>query len=641
LERRIYVGVPMNGYRLSLVRFSLCLSVCLLCPSTRVLSAAQAKNQPTQSAQTTPTSPPGAASTLQIRTDLVLVDVVVTNSGVAVNGLPKGKFHIFEDGSPQQLATFEEHGPGDSPVISTLPSLGPNIYSDFPDFAITSAANVLLLDALNTPLSDQMYVRQQMTQYLQTIPPGTRIAVFTLASRLRMVEGFTTDSTVIAKALAGESGSQQSVMLDGAANGQYDSAIDAISGPGPVQRASSSLQQFAADLASFQTDMRVQMTLDAMKGLARYLKTIPGRKNLIWFSGSFPLAIDPDAAQSRSFTAMRNYADDLSETAALLTTARVAVYPVDARGLMSLPSTSAVSRFTPVSSGPPMPGKGSQSTPSAHTPINARGGTGASPAAAADEKFLRQTALEHATMRQIAEDTGGKAFLDTNAVKQAVGQAIADGERYYTIGYIPEITQRDGVFRRIKVNVEGGYQLSYRRGYYAYDSLKIEANSSASSNLMRMAIQHGAPPLSEIPFKVRVIAASDPAAKNAAISPEPAGVESKNLILKGTKTRYLIDYAVDAHKIAYTTTPDGVRNAHIEFAVAAYDENGKLLNHADRGTEMKLNPALYEQVARLGLPMHQEIDLPPGHIFLRIVVHDMDGGLMGTSEISLTTATER
>jgi VWFA-related protein len=628
----------MNEYQRFPVRIFLCLSICLLCSSIGVIGAAQVKGQPAQPAQTTPATPRASASTLQVRANLVLVDVVVTNGGVAIGGLPKGKFHIFEDGNPQQITTFEEHRPEDSPAVSKIPSLGPNIYSDFPEFAITSAANVLLLDALNTPLSDQVYVRQQMTQYLRNIPPGTRVAVFTLASRLRMVEGFTTDSTVLAKALAGEGGPQQSAMLDGAANTQYDSAIDAISGPGPVQRATSSLQQFAADLASFQMDIRVRMTLDAMNDLARYLNVIPGRKNLIWFSGSFPLAIDPDAAQSRSFTAMRNYADDVRETASLLATARVAVYPVDARGLMSLPSTSAASRFTPVSSGPPMPGKGSPGSGNPRAPINTRGG-GAGPAAA-DQKFLKQTALEHATMQQIAEDTGGKAFLDTNGVKEAVGQAIADGGRYYTIGYIPEIAPaagtNDGAFRRIKVNVEGGYQTSYRRGYYAYDSLKIGANSSATSNLMRVAIQYGAPPLSEIPFKVRVIGAGDPVAKGSAISPEPAGVESRNLSLKGTKARYLIDYAVDAHKIAYTTTEDGVRNARIEFAVVAYDGDGKLLNHADQGIEIKLNPALYEQVARLGLPMHQEIDLPPGHIFLRVVVHDMDGGLMGSSEIPLT-----
>jgi len=45
----------------------------------------------------------------------------------------------------------------------------------------------------------------------------------------------------------------------------------------------------------------------------------------------------------------------------------------------------------------------------------------------------------------------------------------------YTIGYIPEIAPgtgtSDGAFRRIKSERGGGYQTSYRRGYYAYDSL--------------------------------------------------------------------------------------------------------------------------------------------------------------------------
>ena len=133
-----------------------------------------------------------------------------------------------------------------------------------------------------------------------------------------------------------------------------------------------------------------------------------------------------------------------------------------------------------------------------------------------------------------------------------------------------------------------------------------------------------------------MIAASDPAAKGMTIAPEPAGIESRNLTLNGTKARYLVDYAVDAHRLAFTTTPGGVRNARIEFAVVAYDGDGKLLNHADQGIAIQLNPALYEQVARVGLPMHQEIDLPAGHVYLRVVVHDMNGGLMGSSEIPLT-----
>ena len=35
------------------------------------------------------------------------------------------------------------------------------------------------------------------------------------------------------------------------------------------------------------------MTFEAMNYIARYLAGIPGRKNLIWFSGSFPISVFP------------------------------------------------------------------------------------------------------------------------------------------------------------------------------------------------------------------------------------------------------------------------------------------------------------------------------------------------------------
>ena len=110
-----------------------------------------------------------------------------------------------------------------------------------------------------------------MLQYLKNIPPGTRIAVFTLASRLRIVEGFTTDSSVIAKALSGKGGPQQSVLLDPASDQELSDMASDMASLGASGDAMSSMQQFLADLASFQTDVRVQMTLDAMKDLARLI----------------------------------------------------------------------------------------------------------------------------------------------------------------------------------------------------------------------------------------------------------------------------------------------------------------------------------------------------------------------------------
>lgn len=286
----------------------------------------------------TQTAPPVSFKT---QVNLVLVDTVVTNSGEAVSGLGKEKFQIYQDGKLQQIRIFEEHKPDEKFISDSSIQLPPHTYSDFPQFSIGSAANVLLLDALNTPLSDQMYVRQQMLKYLKNIPPGTRIAVFTLASRLRIIEGFTTDSSVIARALSGKGGPQQSSILDPEADQQLSDQISDMSSLGASQDAVSMMQQFQADIASYQTDVRVQMTLETMQQLARYLSVIPGRKNLIWFSGSFPLAIDPDSTLQDEFSVMRNYSDQLRQTDDMLSSARVAVYPVDARGLMSLPSLNA------------------------------------------------------------------------------------------------------------------------------------------------------------------------------------------------------------------------------------------------------------------------------------------------------------
>jgi VWFA-related protein len=620
-----------------MMRFSaiLCAIVALMVPLPLAWFAAAGQN----TAAPIPTAPEKAPVAFQVNSNLVLVDVVLSEKGDAVRGLTQDKFHIYENSVLQKITVFEEHKADDRVRVTGYPPLGPSTYSDFPRYRLTSAANVLLLDALNTPLSDQISVRRQMLEYLKNIPPGTRIAVFTLASRLRIVEGFTTDSNVIAKALSGSGGPQQSVVLDPSSDPQLSDQMNDMSSLGGSQSALSSMQQFQADLASFQTDLRVQMTLDAMKTLARYLTVIPGRKNLVWFSGSFPLTIDPDATLASPFQAMRTYSDDVRHTDNMLSEARVAVYPVDARGLMSLPSVSAANSFSSgASSGAMGIGgpKGGRGRGAAGRGGSAAGLPGQSAAAAADQKFLTQTAQEHFAMQQIAEETGGEAFVDTNGLKDAVGRAITEGSHYYTIGYVPAAKQYDGVFRHIRVDIEGGYQAAYRRGYYADDPAKGAVNSQASLNAMNAAVVRGAPPLSEILFKVKIVCADDPSAKGVKLISGPAGEAAKGF--KGPGKRDLLDFAVDAHPLGLSTTPDGVRHARVEFALIAYDGDGKRLNYVDQEMAFNLTQTLYEQVMHGGIPVHQEIDLPPGAISLRLVVHDLENSKVGSTEVPLLVA---
>jgi hypothetical protein len=320
----------------------------------------------------------------------------------------------------------------------------------------------------------------------------------------------------------------------------------------------------------------------------------------------------------------------------LLSNARIAVYPVDARGLMTLPSASAANSFSGASTGGTGGGgsRGGTGRGSGRGPgiqgLGA-GGSRQSAAAAADQKFLAQSAQEHFSMQQIAEETGGEAFVNTNGLKGAVARAIADGSHYYTLGYVPALKEYDGAFRHIRVDVEGGYEAAYLRGYYADDPAKAPVNPQASLNAMDGAVLRGAPPLSEILFKVKILSADDPGAKGVELTPGAAGQTAKDI--KGPVTRYLLDFAVDPFALGFSTTPDGVRHAREEFAVIAYDADGKRLNSVDRGLAFNLTETLYRQVMHGGIPVHQEIDLPAGLIYLRLVVHDLDNSKIGSTEV--------
>ncbi len=114
---------------------------------------------------------------------VVLLDVVVTDSkGNPVTALKQDDFRVFEDGKPQKIASFQEHK-GAPIVQDKLPPLPKNTYTNYPAVEAADSINVILMDSLNTPIRDADYAHQQVIKYLKTIPPGARVAIFTLSSR--------------------------------------------------------------------------------------------------------------------------------------------------------------------------------------------------------------------------------------------------------------------------------------------------------------------------------------------------------------------------------------------------------------------------------------------------------------------------
>lgn len=541
----------------------------------------------------------------------VLVDVVVTNEGVAVHGIDPKRFHIFENGREQQITFFDEHRPE---TAQTPPAhrrtLPPHFYTNVPTQPPGSAVNVLLLDGLNTPVTDQAYVRKQMIKYVKTITPGTTLAIFTLASQLRMVQGFTSRVDDLTKALEStRTLPQHSVALDSSAGNAFDSALGnlqimhAPATSGAIQ----SIQQFQSDIAAVQTDLRVQLTLQAMQQLARYLSAVPGRKNLIWFSGSFPIALGPDPGD-QSLQNSRSYGAQVQATSDLLAAARVAVYPIDARGMMTLSGFNAANNGLSTPNGGPR-------------------------FANMNSQEMSGDANSHFSMEQIAHDTGGMAFFNTNGFRAAVASAIENGESYYTIGYVPKSKKFNGDFRKIKVKLDDSKcDLEYRSGYYAEPPDKPNSLGFSQVSLMTSATLHGAPPSTQVLFQTRVLSANDPEVKDVKL---PDDISATSPSQHGPKHPYIVDLVIDPHTIVFGSASGGEHTMAVEFTLVSYDSEGKKENDVDRQARLTLNQGQYEQVMHSGIPVRMAIDLPAGEGSLRIAVHDEIGIRVGSLEIPI------
>jgi len=233
-----------------------------------------------------PTAPNSAqpSATIHQTVNNVLVDVVVTDrNGQPIRSLGKERFQLFENGAPQQIAFFEEHQAEPAPTApAPLPPLPPNVYSNVATTAPDNSPTlVLLMDALNTPAGDQVKVRLAMLDYLRKIPQGRHIAIFTLADKLRMVQGFNSDPSALIAALEQAAAWQKTHSRLNDDPGT-DSFADFLPTAAP-NLDGQVIQSFISHEQPMRMDERVANTLRALSGLGVYLSAIPGRKNLIWW----------------------------------------------------------------------------------------------------------------------------------------------------------------------------------------------------------------------------------------------------------------------------------------------------------------------------------------------------------------------
>ena len=554
------------------------------------------------SAQNNPSENTAGSSVLTTTSRSVIVDVVVTTgTGEPIVGLGKQDFQVLEDGKPQSIEFFEEHTAA-NPSAAPLPVLPPHVFTNQPTALPGGTVTMLLLDSLNTEPADRARVIAQVADFLRTLHPGDRVALFALNTKLKLLQGFTDDIALLQAALNSETVTGvKTIDTRTREDDLRDKELVSMAGNAfSAQAQARSLNEYAQTKQGAQASI----TLTALDQLARSLAAIPGRKNVLWFATRFPVSVFPNGPERQTESNGRELPEDVRQSANLLTQSRVALYPVSAQGIL-IDSTMDAD-----TSGQPE-GNDFARAPLQQTTANA---------------------ANTAAMEQLARDTGGKAIYTTNDLKQAAARVVENGSRYYTLAYTPTDGKLDGKFRRIEVKLtQGKYQLAYRRGYFADDA--TAANAKPALDPLVPLMVRGLPSNTQIVYRLKML--PDPA-QPAPDAPRAGG----NQQLAGHVTRYKVEFVIPAAGLNFIDAPDGGHSVKVEVALVAYGHDGTTLNWTGGTMTMNLNAASYAKAQRTGIAAPIEIDLPDVNVDLATGIYDLDSRPAGTLEIPVSAAAD-
>jgi VWFA-related protein len=520
-------------------------------------------------AEDTPQSP-----RITVPTRLVQVDVIVRDKDGPVSDLTKNDFVLLDRGRPREISVFSvaSAAPAIQPATAAEP-LPANTFSDLPRYGAETprSITVVLLDNLNTlyggtpgSYEDTPYwmenlalqsARVHLVDFIKQLSPRDRVAIYGLSDSLHVLCDFTSDRDQLL-AILKKYDTTSRTSREASEPGTLQIPM---SGPGSDESAN----QARRELAGMVNGDRAGMTMAALASIAAHVSDIPGRKNLVWLTANLPF----------SGTAM----------ARILSPANIAVYPIDARGLLA--------RFPAL-----QPFWGSKDEDDVS---GARGF--AAPAQSSQPIGIP-------TMLKLAEDTGGEAFVNTNDITGAIRKAVEDSAVTYSLGFYIERDSIDGKFHELKLTVKRkDLTVRYARGYYAFDDSAATKDQNQTNLVaaVRSPVESSA-----IPLEARLERVDQP--------------KSFNVV-----------GAIDIHNLRLEQVGD-VRKGSVKLAIVEQDQAGKVLGQSGNSITLQLTEQQYAACLKSGLVFHQHAQSLAGATTLRILVEDPSTAQVGSLIIPLS-----
>jgi VWFA-related protein len=514
-----------------------------------------------------------AGPVIRVTVNLVQVDATVTDSkGVHVAELKPEDFEILEDGKPQKITHFS-YVPGAAGGASAVPASKPAPFHSLPP-AISSPAPalrpeevhrtiVLMADDLALTPEDIPRVRKAMRSFIDRHMQTTDLAaVMNTSGGMGAMQQLTNDKRQLYAAI-------DRIHYIPARSGQTWYV--------PVtQPTADHLLEQERDrrLGAIRSPVLSVGTLNALAFAIHGLWEMPGRKAIAFFS------------------------DGISQSPGgivqLANRASVAIYTLDARGLVSFDATA-------LDAGP------------------AAGGIKMAHAREAPYR-ASQTSLD-----QLARGTGGLFFHDENDLVQDLATALDDMRSYYVIGYQPDRKDFEKVrgqaqFHKTEVRVlRAGLRVRSRNGFVGIPDPPAVPDGpvrKSGKEELRKALSS--------PFHSNAFPVQLSAFYSAAMHKDPK-TGKRPAVLRAM-------LAIDARGLKFNDTPDGKKQLDLDIEAEAYGADNEVVTSNDRTFHVAMAPDEAHETVSTGLLYAFEIEIAhPGPYQLRVAAWDANSERVGSA----------
>jgi len=523
-----------------------------------------------------PAAPTGGTPTFSTNSNLVIVDVTIKDkSGKPIEGLKADDFTVLEDGKPQKVSVFEyQHLTMESEPPPALTLDDQLKLPEDPKTTITSATPgriqfhdkrllVFLFDFSSMGIPEQLRAQDASFDYLkQHITKDDMVAVlmFTGTGAPLVLSDFTDDRDVLTTVLKG-----LPIGEDADLAGLADTGDDNGEDTGAA---------FVADETEFNI-FNTDQKLAAIEQAAKMLASFPEKKALVYFSaGVSKTGVDNQAQLEASINAAVK--------------ANLAIYPIDTRGLMADP-----------------PGGGASKAASRGTGIFNGSAYNSQRASINDSQE---------TLFTLAEETGGKAFLDSNDIEAGITQAQEGMGSYYLLGYYSTNNAKDGKYRRITVKANSklaGVKIEHRPGYYA-DKVWNKLNAQDKDQQLKEALSAG-DPVTDLPIALQID------------------------YFRVAPTAYFVPVSIKIPgSVVALAARGGASVTQLDFLGQIQDERHSTVGNVRDFIRIQLDQGKASLAGRRSYQYDAGFTLEPGKYHLKFVVRENISGKMGTFESAFT-----